>query len=410
MSKPAAPSWTIPQWATTTNYPAGPNPWNGQPTKVAYVSPTGGFVPRQGAAAQFINYEFNLAFATDQSAKDYALTLLDYVGQATALSFTQFAFSSATSITTPAYDAVTHRWVCIRNTGAAIDFLWSYDGSYWLTGASFTSFNMPEVVAVNPSGIVVAIDNALAARSLPVTSTTWSSYTVAGTAGTVFQAATWLPSANLFLAVGSSAGPIARGATSAGAANWVDVSTGFGSAAFATIRVAASPTLGVVFSNDANQTAYWTTTNGSTFTARVFPTLVSGESLMTMAFSSSDGWMAISRKADTTFRTWTSPDALTWTLKSATTSIRWAPRSLKAIGSVWMLLTGRDTSIDSQRETALYSTDYGATWRVSNVGMLLAASLIKPVIHIGTDRFMISNGTTQISFSTVALGQGPTIT
>lgn len=60
MNQPTAPI----AWATDANYPAGGNPWNGQPTKVAPLAgaQAAGLAPKDNPPAQTINYMFWLVW------------------------------------------------------------------------------------------------------------------------------------------------------------------------------------------------------------------------------------------------------------------------------------------------------------------------------------------------------------
>jgi hypothetical protein len=87
MSRPVNPSWTVNGWASNANYPAGSDPWSNQPTKVSPPSPAGGFVPNQGAAAEYFNYLLNDIFNLHLSARIAFGNVLNYIGQIPALSF-----------------------------------------------------------------------------------------------------------------------------------------------------------------------------------------------------------------------------------------------------------------------------------------------------------------------------------
>lgn len=86
--RPAAPAYTVRTFAPDASYPAGPDTWNGNPTK---VEPPGaasvGLTPGQGAAAQYMNRLFYDAYTQDASAKAEFATHLAWHGQAPALNF-----------------------------------------------------------------------------------------------------------------------------------------------------------------------------------------------------------------------------------------------------------------------------------------------------------------------------------
>ncbi len=87
MSRPADLTWTAGTWATNTNHPAGSDPWSAQPCKVVHPGPAGGFVPGQGAGAEYLNYLFNAVFGVQGVERTFQQDLLDYVGQLPALNF-----------------------------------------------------------------------------------------------------------------------------------------------------------------------------------------------------------------------------------------------------------------------------------------------------------------------------------
>src|SRR5579859_5504107 len=63
-------------WATLANYPAGGNPWNGNPTKTAPAFPY--FTPGTGASALEVNYELNQLFTQDAAILQLANPVGDW--------------------------------------------------------------------------------------------------------------------------------------------------------------------------------------------------------------------------------------------------------------------------------------------------------------------------------------------
>src|SRR5690348_7988621 len=85
MSDPGAPSYTLPtQWATAGSYPAGSNPWSGQPVVVAPGS-INYWTPGQTLPAEILNYLLNVRDATDVNAKSYLTALHQWVNDADTL-------------------------------------------------------------------------------------------------------------------------------------------------------------------------------------------------------------------------------------------------------------------------------------------------------------------------------------
>ncbi len=114
MSRPANPSYAIPVHAPDTNYPAelGPNanPWAGTATKHVHPgSASVGLTPNTGVAAQVVNKLVYDAYATDSSAKTYAGTIMDYVGQLPALNFPVAV--TATLLRQAKYIPGTRKWI-----------------------------------------------------------------------------------------------------------------------------------------------------------------------------------------------------------------------------------------------------------------------------------------------------------
>lgn len=114
MSRPANPSWTVGSWATDVNYAPGSDPWNSNPIKVSHPAPAGGFVPNQGAAAEYFNYEFNRLYQTQVAEKAYSQTLVDYVGQLPALNFLTGAAPGG-AYNNAFYDKTRGTWVIFGN-------------------------------------------------------------------------------------------------------------------------------------------------------------------------------------------------------------------------------------------------------------------------------------------------------
>lgn len=106
-------------WASTANYPAGGNAWNGQPTKVVpsytYFQPSAAFAP----SAQELNTLFNL--------RDAALnTVIDQIAPPSFFPSTLPVLGSPgpyTTLASVAYDTLSQKWIVAGNPGAAQGFL-----------------------------------------------------------------------------------------------------------------------------------------------------------------------------------------------------------------------------------------------------------------------------------------------
>lgn len=83
--RPSDLSYSVPNWDSSGNYPAGSNPWNGTPKLVQ--PPTTYFEPGIGAAAEHMNWVTGNAFSVDGSAKTNIQALLDLLGHTPALNW-----------------------------------------------------------------------------------------------------------------------------------------------------------------------------------------------------------------------------------------------------------------------------------------------------------------------------------
>lgn len=110
MSRPANPAYPVRTWAINANHPAGAEVWSGQSVKVEPPGPDGGFVPNQGAAAEYVNKLFYDAFVQDQAAKDYFATVLDALAQGPTLNFPRQV--TAVFNERVKFDPNTRYWLC----------------------------------------------------------------------------------------------------------------------------------------------------------------------------------------------------------------------------------------------------------------------------------------------------------
>ena len=141
----------IPTFADATNYPAGANPWNGQPIK---VKPTQAyFVPGTGAAATEANYELNLVTNAIKSA----------MVSAAIANFSAKTLGSALPITETfghfagfVYDVVNSQWIgaYFESAGNQNGIVGSFDGGRtWrsIFQQSATTNGNCTAVAINPT-------------------------------------------------------------------------------------------------------------------------------------------------------------------------------------------------------------------------------------------------------------------
>lgn len=365
-------SYVVPGWATGLNYPAGPDPWSGQPTKVAPPSVLNGFTPNTAAAAEYVNYELNAAFNTDAAAKTAINALADAVGQAEVMTFRTAAFTSTYKV---AFDTVDNRWVASANTGGGDFPFLSYDGGQsWIAGTWPVAILSKPILGSNPAGLVVGCDGTGGlAYSLPAGSATWSNWTMPSVANT-FREVTWLASGSTFIVLGTTgSAPVMY--KSAGAANWTNASSSV-PAAFSAIATdwscAASPTLFVAVPRNVTTGAnYFTSSDGVTFTLRTTLPNAANFAGRAVHYNAVEGlWMYASLFTNFSanqITVYTSPDGFNWTQKVALGSLNWEVYDITSAGNVWAMLVQRDVGVSGMaRTTVLYSVDSGATWRVSD--------------------------------------------
>ncbi len=77
MSDPGAPSYSVPTFASETDYPVGSDPWSSQPMKVAPADDF--FTPGVTQPAENMNYVLNAKDVSAAAAKTYLTNLRTYV-------------------------------------------------------------------------------------------------------------------------------------------------------------------------------------------------------------------------------------------------------------------------------------------------------------------------------------------
>lgn len=366
-------AYVIPDWATGVNYPAGSDPWSGQPTKVAPPSVLNGFVPNTLAPAEYMNYELNKAFVTDGSAKAAINALADAVGQGEVLTFVPAGFTSCFKV---AYDVVDNRWLVSGNIGGSDLPFQSYNGGgLWFPMAAWPGIAIlsKPILGSNPAGMVVGIDGTGGhGYSLPAGSNTWSVWTVPAVANT-FREVTWLASGSTFIALGTT-GTAPTLYRSTGAANWTN-STSSVPATFSAYgghwSCASSPTLFVAVPRSGTLGAnYMTSSDGVTFTLRTTLPNAANFAGRAVHYNAVEGlWMYVSLFTNFSanqISVYTSPDGINWTLKFSGGSLNWEVYDLSSAGGVWAMLTQKDVGTPVERTMVIYSVDSGVTWRVTD--------------------------------------------
>jgi len=176
MGRPANPSLTAPSYtprtfATDANYPAGSDPWSGNPTKVEPASPAEGFVPETGASAEEVNKLLYDGFTTQANAKTAHATtvtevqtnlqaLVDYLAQGPVLDFAAPAAGGLAGSRTIEFIPATLQWIAFGpTTSGTVTAIRTLDRRTWPTaneigaGAQIAGYNGR--AAVDPSGNIV---------------------------------------------------------------------------------------------------------------------------------------------------------------------------------------------------------------------------------------------------------------
>lgn len=406
MARPKAPTF-----ATETNYPAGPNPWNGQPLRLA--PPSDYFTPNTGAAPEEINYELG--------------TICDYLGNANAWNsvapgqagldwrpFSPVSTTPYTAFMAGWWDPSNFQWLIAAGnssgTGTCDVFMSKglgdadygtavsngagitvggritdvfYDGTQFWAALIKSSDSSLCLYYCSPGGAWTLADNFLAGTATITDAkfdqrgSTWyvvvsSSTALIGTVYYVFGGGTtW---------TGPSLAVNGTGAGTCVANN------GTTSVAFA---VATSP---------ANYGTAGTLDGGTAWTQHSASFMNhTNEEPIGVVWSSADNLFILVTVYGTTpsaMATYTSPDGLTWTLVSTLTS-SFTPDCLAVTGYGCLAATTHDFGGGN---CVMYSVDAGATWHRSGCFLTHTSVTLQPcrvyaspvgfwAMNCGTSRF-----------------------
>lgn len=154
MERPKKLQVTVPTWATTASYPAGSNPWNSNPTRVA--PPVAGyFEPGPNAAAQFFNYLHGTTLDASNVFKTKLDQIINFTGQSQTLNWRRSATRPASAYQY-SYNITNKMWFATDYTRAYI----SYDGGdSWVTGPTPVTGDAigPSTVSTGHGPIVVGL-------------------------------------------------------------------------------------------------------------------------------------------------------------------------------------------------------------------------------------------------------------
>lgn len=422
MSRPAAPAYVIPTFGATVNYPAGADPWAGTATKVA--PGTAYFVPNSPSAAQYFNYTYRQAFDTDQSAKDYSTTLLNWLGQSQGFTFTTLYVdpAGATKVSRkPIYNSKFNFWVTSSiDSGGAKKVYKSYDGgTTWPTALAWApgTPTLDIVWAINPAFVMAGIEGGGGGGEvfsvLDAGATTVAHSSTSTTTNGEYTQIDWFAPASKFLVVGgkSTNVTVVLACDPAGASSVTNLSASVPAALQTFYRwcQATNGTIFVAIPQELAGVQYMTTTNGTTFTRSTNLPLLTGEAVACLTYGAADGiFMAgVTFVSSGQIRFLTSTNGTTWgspPAGGAITEPNIAVKDIVATGTLWTALVYRDVGLPTERLTTMTSTDKGATWRWTDACVLEAAN--GPYYGIATDgqRIIASSGK-RLLVGTFAAGQ-----
>lgn len=425
--RPTYPTWTVPGFSTDANYPAGANPWNGQPTKVAYPGMTGGFVPNQPNAAQYFNYLHNIGFVTDQATQAYLTALLDFVGQSQGLNWQYKSTNQLVNggtfneppveMSWPLYDPIEARWVMVGGTIHAGPLGWISHSSgggieggnafFNPTGLFDSGTDYPMCGAVNPTtGLIVYLKRSgVSTAALPSGSYTWNTPQTLGAGGTgdaTYGDMRWFPPASAFLVV-SEQGGNATFYKGDGLAPWTDISTlvpvGMRAIPAGQVRhtwhCTNSPTRMLAFEQYSGN-SYFSTDDGVTSTSRTLPAgvLANVNQIITAATymtSTSLFFIVVHDKVALTFKTYFSGDGVSWSLAATAPTTKVLPHCIGAVGTMLLMYGTRDPLGAHPRSKFFLSVDNGATWReTDSIGQPMSA-FCNGRIHTDGQRILMNN-------------------
>ncbi len=368
----------VPQLAGETNYPAGGNPWNGTPIKVApgvdYST------PNTKPPAQSFNYWLNLlsaqALANQNLAVAGAVANFDNVIADTSID------GSATALPVFWSQPWTQRWYAAVTVSANFKTYWTHDnGRTWTVELSETSWavnaacsaplsasSVNYVVIVNQSGATAAYNQAGTLTSISGTEVTLPAVVFPQGAGLAFLGMTLSGSTYTGLYyTGNLLGTSWTLATSTLPSAWQTGTchlNGLVSCqSTAATDVSGPRTLvamcGVTPGTDVGRLLV--VASGGTFTDSS-PSFLSGRIVTGVAYGANDNLWGVLCNDGTLSYLYTSPDLVTWTLVHEFANL---PKSggLAVLGYVWAAQVG--TSTDNR---VMYSGEVGALGASSNWG------------------------------------------
>lgn len=370
-------------WATEANYPGGPNPWNGQPTK---VQPSPDYwTPNTKPPAQYFNYVFG-AIASDITALYAAgvTAAIDNWGAATQA----VSLDSGTTFASPfVWDAFNTRWLGFTS-GSSGTLIYSVDGG--------RSWNQPRgsgiggttlAVAVNPTtGDIVFMQSATSdvskianpgTGSVTQTDSTFVALNVATACWSTVDSKYYI-----LLADDPGSGTFSGGrlittpdgttlTTFAPPSGWVSGTNHIG--AFLSAVGPAITVMALCGATAGTDTARLMTVGTGGSMTDVTPSILGSKIVTGLAYDANRAvWLllAYDGTSSTLYTTTTPGTSTSWALASTFTGAKMTGAAV--LGVAWAV-TGPNTV--SAGNTVRVSTDQGATWHKTASGQAAVAAL-----------------------------------
>ena len=411
-------------WTHSGNYPAGGNPWNGQP--IAVQPSQTYFVPNVKPPAQWFN--FILGEIADDSS--YLHTIAPPVGAAWRPAFTAADVNSGggAQLYKPAWDAEDAVWLLPLAASGATVVAWSCgadDGAQWrpvatgAIGSADTTGIIDAAATVDPTAGVVwgaslQANNALLVIALATFGagswTTKASITTVGMVPLSVEMATI--GSRIVVAVGGTSGSI------------IGLYSGSSTVSFAQVgSVAGTNHQGWALKSNGSlliacptivqPTELWTSTDGITFAPRSLGTLLPGTATWTPIGLAWSAWSALwylaiqvtgGTGASLGVAIFSSPDGGTWTETSS--GFNQQAADLAAAGPSLILTTTDQTVLGvAGTSTMFVSEDAGATWTATTPaaqGNISSGSVgyTRARVQGSGNQFLVANSA-QARFSTL---------
>lgn len=390
MSRPANPAWVIPTWAPNAAYPSSADPWSTTATKVPHPGAASvGFTPKAGVAAQCVNQNFSDAFATDQTAKSYVGSVVDWTGNAPALTFHDEV--SIVNRLTMKYSAALRKWL---SAGGTDGFERTGDILLW---PGVTEIPVPQRDTrecydfdVDPSGNIVVIPDGIDAVQECNAAGTWA-LQLAVFGGLAFATGNVVYDAfsGRWIAMSQQNAVAPPTIASTDRVTWAPLTPpalsgssiptlGSGSTNLAgNIVVQGFNGTNVQFSHSADGGTTWSAPQ--TF-ALGFTQYAAIDRYPKPVWNGSY-WLAVAFSSGTASKVFKSTDGITWTNVATFANAQLV--CLSAIGELWIAVTSGGEQ--------LVSTDGGATWRWCDRKISTGGPLINLVAANGM-RFVVTSG------------------